>query len=288
MRLRGRAAIITGASQGLGKAIAASFLREGASVLLTARDGALLAKTGQELAGERRDNQQQVLVEAMDVSRAEDVERTVARATAELGGVDILVCNAGVYGPMGAIETVDWSTWVQAIHINLLGTVLCCRAIVPQMRQRGRGKIILLSGGGATGPLPFISAYAASKAAVVRFGETLAHELDGSGVDVNAIAPGALNTRLLQEVLAAGPGQVGESFYQRSLRQKEEGGAPLSAGADLATFLASDESNGITGRIISAVWDDWRALLTIRDRLQGSDVYTLRRIVPVDRGWEEP
>src|SRR5206468_11879378 len=106
--------------------------------------------------------------------------------------------------------------WVHAIHINLLGTVYCCRAALPLMRRAGAGKIITLSGGGATAPLPRISAYAASKAAVVRFTETLAEELRGTGIDVNAVAPGALNTRLLDEVLAAGPGRVGQQFYERA------------------------------------------------------------------------
>ena len=96
------------------------------------------------------------------------------------------------------------------------------------------GKIVQLSGGGATNPLPRISAYAASKAAIVRFAETLAEEVREDGIDVNAIAPGALNTRLLDEVLAAGPNASGAAFFDRALKQKEEGGAPLDRGADLA------------------------------------------------------
>src|ERR1700694_1502015 len=111
--------------------------------------------------------------------------------------------------------------------------------------------------GGATNPLPNISAYAAAKAAVVRLTETLAEELREDHVDVNAIAPGALNTRLLDEVLAAGPEKVGRSFFDRSLKQREEGGVPLEKGAALAVFLASAASDGITGRLLSATWDDW-------------------------------
>ena len=114
--------------------------------------------------------------------------------------------NAGVYGPKGPIEEIDWSEWVQAIQINLFGTVLMCRTIIPHFRSRGYGKIINLSGGGATNALPRLSAYAASKAAVVRMTDTLAEELKDANVDVNAIAPGALNTRLLDEVLEATKG----------------------------------------------------------------------------------
>jgi NAD(P)-dependent dehydrogenase (short-subunit alcohol dehydrogenase family) len=132
--------------------------------------------------------------------------------------------------------------------------------------------------------MPRLSAYAASKAAVVRFAETLAEELREDRVDVNAIAPGALDTRLLDEVLEAGPELVGRDFHERMLQQKQTGGTPLERGAALAVFLASHASDGITGKLISAPWDVWEDLPTRRDELAGSDVYTLRRIVPADRG----
>ena len=185
---------------------------------------------------------------------------------------------------------MEWSEWARAIEINLMGTVLPCREALPLFRRAGAGKIINLSGGGATAPLPRLSAYAASKAAVVRFTETLAEELRGTGIDVNAVAPGALNTRLLDEVLAAGPDRVGKTFYERALKQKADGGAPLEKGAALCAFLLSPESDGISGRLLSAVWDPWADLPARRAELAESDIYTLRRIVPKDRGksWGEP
>src|SRR5437773_10825448 len=125
-----------------------------------------------------------------------------------------------------------------------------CRAILAHFKKNGAGKIIHLSGGAATNPLPRISAYAASKAGIVRFMETLAEEVRAFHIDVNAIAPGALNTRLLDEILIAGAERVGPGFYERSLRQKEQGGTPLERGADLAVYLASEASNGITGKLI--------------------------------------
>ncbi|HXJ76518.1 MAG TPA: SDR family oxidoreductase, partial [Candidatus Dormibacteraeota bacterium] len=148
----------------------------------------------------------------------------------------------------------------------------------------GRGKIIVLSGGGATNPLPNISAYAASKAAVVRLMETLAEELKTSGIDVNAIAPGALATRFVDDVLAAGPAKVGAAFYEKNKQWKEKGATPLELGASLAVYLASPESDGITGKLLSAQWDPWRTLQLHRDELARSDIYCLRRIVPEDRG----
>lgn len=283
--LSGRGAIITGANQGLGRAIAEHYVRAGASVLLTARDRTLLEQVRaalQPLASAG----QKVLIEPGDVSDRASCEDVVAKAKRDLPDLSILVNNAGVYGPKGGIEDVDWDEWVRAIEINLFGTVYMCRAVIPVLKARNYGKIVNLSGGGATAPLPRISAYAASKAAVVRMTDTLAEELRDWHIDVNAIAPGALNTRLLDEVIAAGPEKVGKTFYERSLKQQSEGGAPLDKGAALAVFLGAKESDGITGRLISAVWDDWQNLPAQREKIAKSDVYTLRRIVPKDRGME--
>jgi 3-oxoacyl-[acyl-carrier protein] reductase len=284
MTLTGCSAIISGASQGLGRAIAAHFVRAGASVLLVARDREVLGQAERDLAGQAVRPGQVVVGYAGDVSRPEVCQAVVSRALAVLPGLTALVNNAGVYGPKGPVEENDWGEWVRAVEINLFGTVLMCRAALPHLRSRRYGKIINLSGGGATAPLPRLSAYAASKAAVVRFTETLAEEVRGEHIDVNAVAPGALNTRLLDEVLAAGPEKVGRAFYERSLRQKAEGGTALDRGAELAAFLASAASDGITGRLLSAVWDDWACLPARRQQLVDSDIFTLRRIVPRDRG----
>jgi 3-oxoacyl-[acyl-carrier protein] reductase len=221
-----------------------------------------------------------------DVSNPQDVDRLLGVARSTFPSFQILVNNAGVYGPKGTIEEIDWQEWVRAIEINLYGSVLMCRGILPHFKAQKYGKIIQLSGGGATNPMPCISAYAASKAAIVRFAETLAEEVREHRIDVNSIAPGSLNTRLLDEVLAAGPEKVGRNFYERSLKQKEQGGAPLERGADLAVFLASSASDGITGKLISAVWDPWETLPEHLAELLKTDIYTLRRIVPKDRGYD--
>jgi NAD(P)-dependent dehydrogenase (short-subunit alcohol dehydrogenase family) len=281
--LRGRGAIITGANQGLGLTIAQAYVEAGASVLLCARDAHLLEKARVEisrLAGP----EQVVIAETADVSKTSDVNRLVDRALGTLPQLQVLVNNAGVYGPKGRIEEVDWQEWVWTLEINLLGSILMCRAVLPHFKEQRYGKIIQLSGGGATNPLPRISAYAASKAAVVRFAETLAEEVREDHIDVNSIAPGALNTRLLDEVLAAGPEKVGQDFYARSVKQKQTGGAPLQKGAELALFLGSSASDGITGKLISALWDPWADFPRHLDVLRKTDVYTLRRIVPEDRG----
>jgi len=283
MKLAGRNAIITGASQGLGKEIAAHFVREGASVVLCARNETELSATRAELA-KLAGAGQKILSCACDVSNEAQVNDLVAFALRELSSIQALIANAGVYGPMGPTETVDLNEWRRALDINLFGFLLPCRALIPHFRKSSYGKIIVLSGGGATNPLPNISCYAASKAAAVRLMETLAEELKPFQVDVNAVAPGALKTRLVDQVLAAGPERVGEAFFAKNKKWAEEGATPLELGASLCVYLASKESDGITGKLLSAQWDPWRTLHERREELAKSDIYCLRRIVPEDRG----
>ncbi|HEX5926654.1 MAG TPA: SDR family oxidoreductase [Baekduia sp.] len=282
--LEGRAALITGGARGLGLEIARAYLREGARIVICSRSVAALAAAQEELAAAG-----EVHAHAADVSVPEAAQELVAFAAEKLGGLDILVNNAGVYGPKGAIDEIVWAQWVRAIEINLMGSVLPARFALGHLRQSERGKVVQLSGGGATSPLPMLSAYAASKAAVVRFAETLAHEVAGDGIDVNAIAPGALNTTMLDEVLEAGPEAVGEAFYAKAVEQRDNGGTPLTYGAELAVYLGSRRSDGITGRLLSAVWDPWEELEQHAETLEESDIYTLRRIVPAERGegWGE-
>jgi NAD(P)-dependent dehydrogenase (short-subunit alcohol dehydrogenase family) len=282
MKLDGRTAIITGASQGLGAVIADHFLAEGANVMLCGRDAeALAAQQGRLAAAYGTDR---VGAKPADVSSKADVDALFDEALCRFGRLDILVNNAGVYGPMGPIEDVDWDEWVQAIAINLTGTVYCARRAVTVFKAQRYGKIVMLSGGGATSPLPGISAYAASKAAIVRFTETLALETREWNIDVNAIAPGALMTRLTDQLIEAGPDRVGASLHARMVKLKQEGGTPLSLGAALCGYLASAESDGLTGRLIAAPWDPWPFSEQHRLDVADSDIYTLRRIVPKDRG----
>jgi 3-oxoacyl-[acyl-carrier protein] reductase len=282
MKLVGRSAIITGASLGLGAAIADAFASEGAALMLCARNPAELEAQRERLAAAYP--KARILAQPADVSRASDVDVLFAAAAEAFGRIDIVVNNAGVYGPMGSIDTVDWGEWVQAIAINLNGLVYCCRKAVEAFKPHRYGKIINLSGGGATNPLPGISAYAASKAAVVRFTETLALEVKEFGIDVNAVAPGALATRLTDQLLAAGPERVGAGLHERMSKLAREGGTPLNVGASLCVYLASAESDGLTGRLIAAQWDPWPFADEVKGDIDKSDIYTLRRIVPADRG----
>jgi len=278
VKLAGKAAIITGAGRGIGKAIALAFAREAANVVVAARTLSEVTETAQQV----RDLGRRALPLTVDVSDRGGVERMIAAALDKFGKVDILVNNAGTCGPIGPLVDNDPERWLQTIRINLFGVLFCSRAVLPFMIRERRGKIINLSGGGATSPRPNFSAYAASKAAIVRLTETLAEEVRGFNIQVNAIAPGAVNTRLTDEILAAGSA-AGEEMLARTRQQKETGGVPPERAAALAVFLASEESDGLSGRLISAVWDDWESMNGRIDQIMASDLYTLRRVTGSER-----
>ncbi len=283
MILKGRYAIVTGGSIGLGAQIATEFVRQGASVLICARSAEALEENAEKLCAIAGADQT-VAAMVCDVTREGDIDGLVARALKTFPHIDALVNNAGTYGPMGPIESVDWDDWKSALFTNLFGTIYFCRALIPHFRARGYGKIVNLSGGGATSPLPRITAYAASKVAVVRMTETLAEEVRGAGIDINAIAPGVLDTRLTDQLLEAGPDAVGADLYTRVQKMAGEGGDAMERSARLCAYLCSAQSDGISGRLIAALWDPWPDLARHKTEIMDSDIYTLRRIVPKDRG----
>ncbi len=274
--LKGKVAIVTGGGRGIGRAIAVALADAGGAVVVAART----ADEIEETAGAIRGNGGTALTVTADVSQPAEVEALVSRAVANFGRVDILVNNSGMQGAIGPLVDNDPALWVQTMNVNLVGTFLCSRAVLPGMIQRRSGKIINLSGGGATAPRPHFSAYAASKAAVVRLTECLAEEVREYNIQVNAIAPGAVNTRMLQQVLAAGT-QAGERAIAEAQRQTETGGTPAERAAALAVFLASADSNCLTGKLISAPHDGWESWDQKRiSELMSAPWFVLRRIDP--------
>jgi NAD(P)-dependent dehydrogenase (short-subunit alcohol dehydrogenase family) len=268
-----RTALIVGGSGGIGAAVARRLAGAGARVFLVGRDLTRLEQRAHELRG------QTVAFAAADASRSTEMLRAVERCARELGDPDILVNAAGVHGPIGPFRTLSADEWWRAVEVNLRGTANACSAVVEGMAGRGWGRIINFSGGGATAPRPAFSAYASAKAAIVRFTETLAEELRGTGVTVNAIAPGMVDTPLHDSILAAG--EAAGADYAETRKMRSGTGAAVSAepAAQLTAWLASDEAAWLSGKLVSAVHDPWREWgRTEVAELSGRPWLTLRRL----------
>lgn len=276
--LKNKKAVITGGSRGIGKTIAKAFYQNGAKLILVARSSAELESVQKELSVFGS-----VETITADVSKKEDVESVAMRIKKLWNGVDILVSAAAILGPIGPLSEANHEEWKKTLDVNLFGTFLMIHELIPLMKNLGAGKIINFVGGGE-GARPNFSAYAASKGGIMRLTETLAVELKDFRIDVNAIAPGAVNTKLHQEVLDAGPEKAGQDEYNQAVKQQEGGGVSPEKAAELALFLASNASDGLTGKVISAVWDNYKNFPEHLKEIMSSDVYNYRRIKPEDRG----
>lgn len=280
MILKGRTAVITGGSRGIGYAIAAALAKKGHNLLLVSRTRPELVAAKSSLES---GSKVKVEICPADVSSERDVKKIAELIKNKFNSrIDILVNAAGVYGPIGSITQVDPEEWLKAIRINLFGTFLMIQMAVSFMQKRRRGKVINFSGGGE-GAYPNFSSYVAAKGGLIRLTETAAEELKNFNIDVNAIAPGAVNTKFLDDLFKAGPKKAGPENYARALKQKKTGGVSTQKAAELVIFLASDASNGLSGKIFSAVWDDYDKFPRHIKKIMNSDVYTMRRIKPSDR-----
>ncbi len=216
----------------------------------------------------------------LDVRKCRDVQAVVGRVTKKFGPIHVLVNCSGVLGPIGATHNVSVKHWLETIEINLVGSFYVIHAVLPSMLAAGEGKIIQFSGGGAAYGRPFFTAYSASKAALVRFTESLAAELRDKNIQINAIAPGPVKSRMWDELRASGSAG-GQQAIDELKKMDMTGGVPAERAAALALFLASSRSNGLTGRLISAVHDKWEEIGSHIPKVMSSDAWTLRR-VPLD------
>jgi NAD(P)-dependent dehydrogenase (short-subunit alcohol dehydrogenase family) len=276
VQLPGQVCVVTGAGRGIGRHTAEVFAREGACLAVCSRSAGELEDLRRDL-GDTYGTE--VLALPVDVADAGAVIRFAGAVVERFGHVDVLVNNAGVYGPVGIITEVDMDDWVGAISVNVFGVVHAIRAFVPAMRTAGGGRIINLAGGGIGGPgTPSrVSAYTASKAAVAGLTETLAKELAPEGIWINAIAPGAINTSLIDTVIRAGPEAAGAGFHAASVHQRE-GGDPIGKVGEAMLFLASGRSSCLTGKLLSAKWDPLGSLAGQVGDVNARSLYTLRRI----------
>jgi 3-oxoacyl-[acyl-carrier protein] reductase len=272
MSLKDKIIILTGGGRGIGQCVALKCAKEGATIVL-------LSRTMSELQNSLNYIQPfspTSIANKVDVSVPAELSNCYHELRERFSRIDVLINNAGVQAPIGLFHQNDFNLWTKNIEINLFGTANLCHLVLPQMILQGKGKIINMSGGGATGTRPNFSAYAVAKTAVVRLTENLADEYRSFNIDVNAVSPGAVNTKMLDEVIASND-LAGKEFSE-ALKRQSSGGTDPSIAASLIAFLASDASDGITGKLISAPWDPWENDQFCENLRNDKDLATLRRI----------
>lgn len=267
MQFEGKVCLIAGGSGAIGAAVAEKFYEEGATLAVTylsRRAPLSTVENGRSIALE------------LDITDIAQVQQRTEDIQQKFGRIDVLVNCTGILGPVGPTSNASVEQWARTLDINLLGAFYLTRAVLGGMVSRRKGKIIHFSGGGAAYGRPFYSAYSCSKAALVRFVESVAEEVRDHNIDVNAIAPGPVESRMWEELRKVAPPD--EKTRAELKKMDESGGVSPRVAADLAVFLASERSNGLSGKLISAVWDEWSGFDQRIDEIMNSEAGTLRRV----------
>jgi NAD(P)-dependent dehydrogenase (short-subunit alcohol dehydrogenase family) len=265
--LVGQIAVITGAGRGIGRALAHAFAQAGAAIAAVARSVDELSETVRILteAGHR------AISIATDVTDTRAVEMVVKRAEAELGPIDLLINNAGLARSIGPVWEADPDEWWRDIETNLRGPFLCCRAVLPGMLARARGRIINLASAVALGPYPYTTAYASSKAGLLRLTDCLASELASAqaAIRVFAVSPGSVRTAMMQHLLTSDAGKKWLPQLQNFPM------LPTDRITGLAVLLASGQADALSGRFIQ-VADDVHELVRQAEQIKRDNLYSLR------------
>ena len=261
VRLDGQVALVTGGGRGIGRAIALALHRAGAAVAVCARSHKVTTGGSREMP----QHSGRALAVRCDVRNRHDVEDMVAQVETALGPVDLLVNNAGQFGPVGPIAATDPDEWWQALEVNLRGPLYCARAVLPGMLGRGHGRIVNVSSSSGFAAVPMLSAYAVSKAALCRLSENLAAETRGGGVMVFTIIPGLVRTSMSESALSCGEPAIEQWFAEAFA--KEMNVSAESAG-NLVVFLASGSADVLSGRYIFATDDVEQMVIQAADIIE--------------------
>lgn len=274
--------LITGGSLGIGFTTVQTCLSAGANVTICARNQEDVNKA---IANLKEQGYKNISGVKADVTSIEQVDQAFDELESTFGPVNSVIHAAGILGPIGNLTQVEPQEWFKTIEINLFGAFLVARQASLRLQKNSGGRIVLFSGGGAAYPFPNYSAYACSKVGVVRLTETIAQEMAPFNIAINCLGPGFVITRLHEQTLAAGE-LAGKDYLEKTKTEIDKGGVSPTVGAQAAAFLISDNADGISGKFVAAPYDGWQEWGNHLEELQNNDIFTLRRILPKERGMD--
>ena len=280
--MKKKVVIITGCSAGLGLNLLEKFVLKNYKVYGFSRSEKKINKAKNYL-NSKKINKKNYKIEKLNVTNLIKVKKFIHKIKKKEKKIDVLINNAGVIGPLGKFEKNDIKIWKSAFEINFFGSMYLYKEIVPIMKEQNYGRIVQMSGGGATKAFPMYTSYSSAKAAIVRLSETISEEVKEFNIKINSVAPGILKTDFLDQALNKGPDKIGEEYFKKLQLAKKRGGDDMLKSIRLIEYLCSENCK-ITGKLISALWDKWEIFKKYNKILNKSDIYTIRRIIGKDRG----
>jgi len=278
--------ILTGCTSGLGLNILLQLINKDMFIYGVSNNKNKIKALKKKLLNENY-SIKKIFIYKVDISNFTQVKNFVSKVKSKHKKIDILINNAGINGPMGKFENTNLKIWRKAFNVNFFGSLYFYKNILPIMKENKYGRIVQISGGGATSPFPMFSSYASSKAAIVSLSENLSKEINKKeNITINSIAPGTLNTNFTKIKLKAGPSKIGKVHYNFLKKITKTGGDNFSDPVELCLQLI-DEKNKINGKIISAKWDNWKKFLYFEKKINSCDIFTTRRLTGEEKIFKE-
>ena len=270
--------IITGGSDGFGFELVKNFILQNHNVITCARNNKKLKLAKQKIEKIKLNSEQIFIISKVDISNINEAKKFIKLSKQKFKKVDILINNAGIIGDIGSFEKTEFKKWFKALEVNLFGSIYLIKFLLPHFKKQKKGKIIQLSGGGASRAMVNFTSYSVSKTAIVRFVENLSLELKKYNIDINAISPGPMYTNMIDEILKTKKNNVGTKNYNNNLKIKKNNVDSYRKPIELVNFLISNKSDGISGKMISAIWDNYKIWPKYKNKINKKELYVLRRI----------
>lgn len=283
--IKKKTVFISGGTQGLGLKLVEGYIKNN-YLVISGSSNERNINHATEFLNKKKYNEKDFIFYKFDLSDRDKLSHLLNELFKE-NLFTALISNAAILGTAGNSEDIELIEFEKVFSVNFFGTIFLINKFIEHFKRVGGGKIVQISGGGATSPLPYLTPYGCSKAAIARYIESISVEVKKFQIFLNCIAPGILDTNMLDRTLEFGSKKIGEEYFNHMKNAKESGGSNIDLSVDLSLFLTSENSGELTGKLISSKWDNWKIFNSNLKKLIETDIYTIRRIIGKDRDFPE-